>query len=106
MISVFGVWLKWLIILLGSLILIIILICFIITNPQLIEFELVGYRLTAVKASSAVVISFIVGSLFSLLISLFIITRLKLANSSFKRKLGRRDAEIQKLRANACKGLA
>jgi uncharacterized membrane protein YciS (DUF1049 family) len=105
MVSVLGVWLKRLLMLLGSLILLVVLVNFIVANPQLIGFELAGYTLPDVKASSVVVISFIAGGLFGLLVSMFAITRLRLANASFKRKLGRRDAEIQKLRANALKGL-
>ncbi|WP_062270489.1 lipopolysaccharide assembly protein LapA domain-containing protein [Endozoicomonas arenosclerae] len=105
MVSLLGTWLKWLLILLGSLVLLVILVNFIVANPQLIQFDLAGFSLPEVKASSVVVISFIMGGLFGLLVSLGAITRLRWSNASFKRKLGRRDAEIQKLRANALKGL-
>ncbi|MGI9280986.1 MAG: lipopolysaccharide assembly protein LapA domain-containing protein [Endozoicomonas sp.] len=105
MVSLLGIWLKRLVILLGSLILLVILVNFIVANPQLIRFDLAGLSLPEVKASSVVVISFIMGGLFGLMVSLVAITRLRLVNASFKRKLDRRDAEIQKLRANALKGL-
>ena len=105
MVSLLGIWLKRLVILLGSLILLVILINFIVVNPQLIRFDLAGLSLPEVKASSVVVISFIMGGLFGLMVSLVTIMRLRLVNASFKRKLDRRDAEIQKLRANALKGL-
>ncbi|WP_252179759.1 lipopolysaccharide assembly protein LapA domain-containing protein [Endozoicomonas sp. 4G] len=105
MVSLLGIWLKRLVILLGSLLLLILLVNFIVANPQLIRFDLAGFLLPEVKVSSVVVISFILGGLFGLLVSLVATARLRLANASFKRKLGRRDAEIQKLRANALKGL-
>ncbi|WP_422133898.1 lipopolysaccharide assembly protein LapA domain-containing protein [Endozoicomonas sp. ALD040] len=105
MVSHLSIWLKRLVILLGSLLLLIILVNFIVANPQLVRFDLAGFLLPEVKVSSVVVISFIMGGLFGLLVSLVAMTRLRLANASFKRKLGRRDAEIQKLRANALQGL-
>ncbi|WOG30196.1 lipopolysaccharide assembly protein LapA domain-containing protein [Endozoicomonas sp. 8E] len=105
MVSHLSIWLKRLVILLGSLLLLIILVNFIVANPQLVRFDLAGFLLPEVKVSSVVVISFIMGGLFGLLVSLLAMTRLRLANASFKRKLGRRDAEIQKLRANALQGL-
>ncbi|WP_257279666.1 MULTISPECIES: LapA family protein [unclassified Endozoicomonas] len=105
MVSRLGIWLKRLVILLGSLLLLVILVNFIVANPQLIRFDLAGVLLPEVKASSIVVVSFIMGGLFGLLVSMVAMTRLRLDNASFKRKLGRRDAEIQKLRANALKGL-
>ncbi|KEQ17753.1 lipopolysaccharide assembly protein LapA domain-containing protein [Endozoicomonas numazuensis] len=105
MISLLGIWLKRLFILLGSLTLLVILVNFIVANPQLIRFDLAGVSLPELKASSVVVISFIMGGVFGLLVSLIAMTRLRLANASYSRKLARRDAEIQKLRANALKGL-
>lgn len=105
MVSHLSIWLKRLVILLGSLLLLIILVNFIVANPQLVIFDLAGFLLPEVKVSSVVVISFIMGGLFGLLVSLLAMTRLRLANASFKRKLERRDAEIQKLRANALQGL-
>lgn len=105
MVSLLGVWLKRLLLLLGALILLVVLVNFILANPQLITFELAGFQLPQIKASSVVVISFIGGGAAGLLVSAFAIARLRLANASYKRKLGRRDAEIQKLRSNTLKGL-
>ncbi|MGI9276974.1 MAG: lipopolysaccharide assembly protein LapA domain-containing protein [Endozoicomonas sp.] len=105
MVSVLGVWIKRLLLLAAVLVLLVVLVNFIVANPQMIQFQFSGMQLPMVKVSSVVVISFILGSVIGLLMSLLTVTRLRLANASYKRKLGRRDAELHKLRANALKGL-
>ena len=106
MVSVLGAWLKRLSVLLLLIVLLVVLVNFVVSNPQLVEFQLAGLQLPELKASSAVIIAFIVGGSAGLLVSMVAIGRLRLANASFQRKLGRRDAELQKLRANALKGLS
>ena len=106
MVSVLGVWLKRLLVLFLLIIMLVILVNFVISNPQLVDFQLAGMQLPELKASTAVIAAFIVGGVCGLLASTFAIGRLRLANASFQRKLGRRDAELQKLRANALKELS
>ena len=106
MVSVLGAWLKRLLVLSLLVILLVILVNFVISNPQQVDFQLAGMQLPELKASTAVIAAFIVGGICGLLVSMVAIGRLRLANASFQRKLGRRDAELQKLRANALKGLS
>ena len=57
------------------------------------------------SSSTLVMVPFVLGGFIGLLVSLVFVARLRLANASLKRKLVRRDAEIQKLRSSALKGL-
>ena len=106
MVSVLGAWLKRLFIVLLLIVMLVVLVNFVVSNPQLVELQLAGMQLPELKASSAVVVAFIIGGASGLLVSAVAIGRLRLANASYQRKLGRRDAELQKLRANALKGLS
>ena len=105
MVSFLAIWLKRLLVLMLLLVMLIVLVNFVVANPQLIQFQLAGRFMPEAKASTLVVLAFVAGGLVGLLVSSLTIGRLQLANASFKRKLGRRDAELQKLRANALKGL-
>ncbi|AMO56780.1 LapA family protein [Endozoicomonas montiporae] len=106
MVSVLGAWLKRLLVLILLVFLLVVLVNFVISNPQLVGFQLAGMQLPELKASTAVIFAFIVGGMCGLLASFVAIGKLRLANASFQRKLARRDAELQKLRANALKGLS
>lgn len=106
MVSVLGNWLKRLLVLLLLLIMLVILVNFVVGNPHLVQFQLAGFQLPDVKASTAVIIAFSGGGALGLLVSTIAIGRLRLVNASFQRKLGRRDAELLKLRANAFKELS
>ena len=105
MVSFLAICLKRLLVLLLVLVMLVILVNFVVDNSQLIQFQLAGMSMPEAKASTLVIMAFVSGGLTGLLVSSFAIGRLRLANASFKRKLGRRDAELQKLRVSALKGL-
>ncbi|MRI34482.1 hypothetical protein EOPP23_15960 [Endozoicomonas sp. OPT23] len=106
MVSVVAVWLKRMLLLLGVVALLIALVNFVMVNPQMVQFQFAGSVMPEIKASSVAVIAFIVGGLAGLLVSMFSLAKLRLLNASYRRKLGRRDAEIHKLRSDTLKGLS
>ena len=105
MVSVLGNWLKRVFVLLILMLLLVLLVNFLTGNPQMIQLQLAGAQLPALRVSSTLVFAFICGGVVGLLVSMFAIGRLRLSNASYQRKLARRDAELHKLRAEALKGL-
>ena len=101
----FLVWLKRLVILALFAVLLVFFVNFSLSNTGQVTLDLVGWTMPPVKSSTLVLVPFILGCVIGLLASLMLIIRLRMANSSLKRKLTRRDAEIQKLRSSTLKGL-
>ena len=99
------VWLKRLVILALFAVLLVIFVNFALSNTGQITLEMAGWTMPPLKSSTLVLVPFILGGVIGLLASLVLVVRLHMANSSLKRKLARRDAEIQKLRSSTLKGL-
>ena len=100
------VWLKRLVILALFVFLLFIFVNFALSNTGQVTLEMAGWSSPPLKSSTLVLVPFILGGVIGLLASLALVIRLHMANNSLKRKLARRDAEIQKLRSSTLKGLA
>ena len=87
------------------LLLLIFFVNFTLANPQLVRLDVLGMILPEVTASTLVLIPFVVGGSLGLLVSLIFVIRLRLANQSLRRKLARRDNDLDKLKNNTLKGL-
>ena len=98
-------WLKRLVILALFVVLLVIFVNFALSNTGQVTLEMAGWVLPPLKSSTLVLVPFILGGVIGLLVSLVLVVRLHMANRSLKRKLARRNAEIQKLRSNTLKGL-
>ena len=105
MITTLVVWFKRLFVLAFLLVLLIILVSFTLSNASEIDLMLLGEKVVRLKISSMVIIAFLMGSSIGLFVSIVCVSRLKLKMASLKRKLERRDDELQHLRSNALKGL-
>ena len=99
------VWFRRLVVLTLFVVLLVFFVNFTLLNTEQISLEIGGLAIPAVSISTLVMVPFILGGFTGLLVSLVLVIRLRLANASLKRKLVRRDAEIQKLRSSALKGL-
>ncbi len=99
------VWFKHLLVLVFLLALLITLVSFTLSNASEIDLYLLGKNIVRLKVSSMVIITFVMGSSTGLIVSVLSISRLKLKIASLKRKLERRDDELQHLRNSALKGL-
>ncbi len=99
------VWLKRLVVLTLFAVLLVLFVSFTLSNTGQITLELVGWTMPPVQSSTLVLVPFILGGVIGLLVSFTLVIRLRMVNSSLKRKLARRDAEIQKLRSSTLKGL-
>lgn len=99
------VWFRRLLVLALFVVLLVFFVNFTLSNTEQISLEMGGLAIPAVSSSTLVMVPFILGGFTGLLVSLVLVIRLRLANASLKRKLVRRDAEIQKLRSSALKGL-
>lgn len=100
------VWLKRLMILALFVVLLVIFVNFALSNTGQMTLDMAGWTTPPLKSSTLVLVPFILGGVIGLLVSLALVIRLHMANNSLKRKLARRDAEIQKLRSSTLKGLA
>ena len=98
-------WLKRLVILALFVVLLVLVVNFALSNTGQVTLEMAGWTMPPLKSSTLVLVPFILGGVIGLLVSLVLVVRLHMANSSLKRKLARRDAEIQKLRSSTLKGL-
>ena len=105
MISTLGVWVKRLLLLALFIILLVFFVDFTLSNKQSVSLDFLGLTLSPVSSATVVVISFVSGGVLGLLASIMLVTRLRLANASLRRKLKRRETELHTLRANALKGL-
>ncbi|MGB0359890.1 MAG: lipopolysaccharide assembly protein LapA domain-containing protein [Endozoicomonas sp.] len=99
------VWIKRLLTLVFVVVLLALFVNFTLSNTEQVVLQLGGLRLPSFSSSTLVLVPFIAGGLAGLLVSLFIVTRLRLSNASLKRKLDRRDTELHKLRSSALKGI-
>ena len=103
-ITTLGVWLKRLLVLAVFILLLVFFVDFTLSNNQAVSLDLLGLALPSVAASTIVIVTFLLGGTLGLLASMLVVTRLRLANASLRRKLKRRDTELHSLRANALKG--
>ncbi|WP_257265819.1 LapA family protein [Endozoicomonas sp. ONNA2] len=99
------VWFKRLLVLVLSVVLLVLFVNFTLSNTEQISLEIGGIKMPGVSTSTLVMVPFVLGGFAGLLVSLMLVIRLRLANASLRRKLARRDAELQKLRSSALKGL-
>lgn len=99
------VWLKRLLLLALFIVMLVFFVNFTLSNTQQVSLEILGWSLPSVSSSTLIMVPFILGGILGLMGALFVVVRLRLANASLKRKLVRRDSELQKLRASALKGL-
>ncbi|WP_257284857.1 LapA family protein [Endozoicomonas sp. SESOKO1] len=99
------VWIKRLLILALFVVLLVFFVNFTLSNTEQISLEMGGLVIPPVSSSTLVMVPFVLGGFAGLLVSLTLVIRLRLANASLRRKLARRDAELQKLRSSALKGL-
>lgn len=86
-------------------VLLVFFVNFTLSNTEQISLEMGGLVIPPVSSSTLVMVPFVLGGFAGLLVSLMLVIRFRLANASLRRKLVRRDAEIQKLRSSALKGL-
>ena len=103
-ITTLGVWLKRLLVLVVFILLLVFFVDFTLSNKQQISLDLLGLMLPSVATSTIVMATFLLGGVLGLLVSMMVVTRLRLTNASLKRKLKRRDSELHSLRTNALKG--
>lgn len=103
-ITTLGVWLKRLLVLTLFILLLVFFVDFTLSNKQQVNLDLLGLVLPSVATSTVVIATFLLGGVLGLLASMTVVTRLRLANASLKRKLKRRDSELHTLRTNALKG--
>ena len=96
---------KRLIVLLIFLVLLVFFINFTLTNTQAVTLGIAGFQLPEVTLSTLVLIPFVLGGFLGLLMSAFLVLRLRYRNKSLSRKLARREAEIQTLKSSTLKGL-
>ncbi|WP_067585542.1 lipopolysaccharide assembly protein LapA domain-containing protein [Endozoicomonas ascidiicola] len=99
------VWIKRLLTLALFVVLLVFFVNFTLSNTEQVVLELGGMSLPSFSTSTLVLVPFVIGGLVGLVISLILVTRLRLANASLKRKLERRDTELHKLRSSALKGI-
>lgn len=99
------VWIKRLLVLALFVVLLVFFVNFTLSNTEQISLEVGGLSIPPVSSSTLVMVPFVLGGFSGLLVSLMLVVRLRFANASLKRKLDRRDAEIQKLRSSTLKGL-
>ncbi|WP_330925622.1 LapA family protein [Candidatus Sororendozoicomonas aggregata] len=99
------VWFKRLLVLVFLFVLLIILVSFTLSNASEIDLSLLAGNVVRLKISSVVIIAFLIGSTTGLVVSALSVSRLRLKIASLKRKLERRDDELQNLRSSALKGL-
>lgn len=99
------VFVRRLLILVLFVVLLVFFVNFTLSNADQITLEVGGLTIPTVSSSTLVIVPFVLGGFAGLLVSLMFVIRLRLANASLRRKLARRDAELQKLRSSALKGL-
>ena len=105
MVTILMVWIKRLFAVIIFLLMLMLLVSFTASNTGEVQLELLGWHIVPLKISSLVVVSFILGGVTGLLVSVLSISRLRLRNASLLRKVRRRDEELQKLRNSSLKGL-
>ncbi len=89
-----------------AVVLIVLFAGIILANTQTVAVGFWGWTAPPVSFPFILFLAFFSGATVGLIACLIIVFRLRLHNASLQRKLKRRDAELQKLRVSALRGLS